>query len=34
LTQYQGGLKMAQYFEKNQVSTQNLFMPLTTMIGK
>ena len=27
LTQYQGGLKMAQYFEKNQLSTQNLFMP-------
>ena len=24
---YQGGLKMAQYFEKNQLSTQNLFMP-------
>ena len=27
LTQYQGGLKMAHYFEKNQLSTQNLFMP-------
>lgn len=27
LTQYQGGLKMAQYFEKNQLSTQHLFMP-------